>query len=171
MRPGGDLAHQQSFYAVLDHYCRSSTPSASRSHTAVDAVELFSPSITGGCHALPNRRDGPPPMCAADPDCGDPKGCADRAKAGHTYGLRITPNGATFRIDGLEVSPATGQSRRSEPFPLRARPGSRRPVAGRRRLHRRDQDGPSIGCPSTPTSPTRTPWRHTASVPMTCGDL
>jgi beta-glucanase (GH16 family) len=36
--------------------------------------------------------------------------------AWHTYGVRITPNGATFSIDGVEVSTRTGLSHSTEPF-------------------------------------------------------
>jgi hypothetical protein len=83
----------------------------------VDAVELYGHSTLGSCHTVHNwdvtqRRESG----ASEPHCKDPNGFADWAMAWHTYGVRITPNGATFSIDGLTVSTADHLSHSSEPF-------------------------------------------------------
>ncbi len=84
----------------------------------VDAVELYGHNTLGSCHTV-HTWGAPAPTESddeSDPYCLDRNGFADWAMAWHTYGVRITPDGATFSIDGLEVSAAGGLAHSSEPF-------------------------------------------------------
>ncbi|MGY1774385.1 glycoside hydrolase family 16 protein [Geodermatophilus sp. SYSU D00804] len=84
----------------------------------VDAVELYGHDTSGSCHTLHSWGASEPtePDDGAAPNCRDENGFADWAMAWHTYGVRITPDGATFSIDGQEVSAPRGLTHSSEPF-------------------------------------------------------
>ena len=97
------------------------TESAARaSDTAgeVDAVELYGANTMGSCHTLHSWGAAAPAAPDGDgqPSCQDENGFADWALAWHTYGVRITPDGATFSIDGQQVASPRGLSHSAEPF-------------------------------------------------------
>jgi beta-glucanase (GH16 family) len=97
------------------------TESAARpSDTAgeVDAVELYGHNTLGSCHTIHSwgSPEASVPHDDGDPNCSDENGFADWAMAWHTYGVRISPDGATFSIDGREVSTPRGLTHSSEPF-------------------------------------------------------
>lgn len=83
----------------------------------VDVVELYGHNTLGSCHTVHSwGAPAPPESSGSEPSCKDENGFADWAIAWHTYAARITPNGATFWIDGLEVSTVAGLSHSAEPF-------------------------------------------------------
>lgn len=79
----------------------------------VDAVELYGHDTTMSCHSIHQWIDGED---GSDVECLEPNGYDDWAMAWHTYGVRVTPNGADFYIDGDLVMSKTGLLRTEEPF-------------------------------------------------------
>jgi len=98
----------------------NSESAARQSETSgeADAVELYGHNPLGSCQTLHSWGVPPPKEAVEDPEpsCRENNGFADWAMAWHTYAVRITPDGATFSIDGLPMSSPKGLPHSSEPF-------------------------------------------------------
>ena len=91
----------------------SATSRGDDSSGEVDAVELYGHNTTGSCHALHDWQDG-----EDEPQirCLDDNGFDDWAMTWHTYGVDVTPEGATYYIDGAEVAHLSGLQFNDQPF-------------------------------------------------------
>lgn len=90
-----------------------SVTKGSTTSSEVDAVELYGHNTLNSCHSMHNWNSGDDD---ADISCIDPNGAEDWAMTWHTYGVQITPNGATYYLDGAVVATHTDLVHSSEPF-------------------------------------------------------
>jgi beta-glucanase (GH16 family) len=82
----------------------------------VDAVELYGQYPRGSCHTV-HSWGSPDPARGGEQHCLNTNGFPEWTMTWHTYGVRITPDGATFFIDGNEVASASGTlSHTADPF-------------------------------------------------------
>lgn len=83
----------------------------------VDAVELYGVNPLGSCHTVHDwGAEETSPAEKGAPSCLEENGFTDWAMAWHTYGVRISPDGATFTIDGQVVATADRLGLTAQPF-------------------------------------------------------
>ncbi|WP_432572793.1 glycoside hydrolase family 16 protein [Kineococcus sp. SYSU DK005] len=92
----------------------NATPRFGGKAAEVDAVELYGHDTAGSCHLAHSWGTTPSPIKGGS--CLKAVQPADWAASWHTYGARITPGGATFYVDGVEVTRVTGLTHTEEPF-------------------------------------------------------
>nr|WP_255479935.1 glycoside hydrolase family 16 protein [Quadrisphaera sp. RL12-1S] len=81
----------------------------------VDAVELYGHDTSFTCHTL-HDWGAPDDANSTGSKCLSPQQVQDWAVGWHDYGVRVTPDGAQFSIDGQVVADKRGLGRSGEPF-------------------------------------------------------
>lgn len=81
----------------------------------VDAVELYGHDTSFTCHTL-HDWGAPDDAGSTGSKCLSPEQVQDWAVGWHDYGVRVTPDGAQFFIDGRPVADKRGLGRSGEPF-------------------------------------------------------
>lgn len=81
----------------------------------VDAVELYGHDTSFTCHTL-HDWGAPDDAGSTGSKCLSPEQVQDWALGWHDYGVRVTPDGAQFYIDGQLVADKRGLGRSGEPF-------------------------------------------------------
>jgi len=81
----------------------------------VDAVELYGHDTSFTCHTL-HDWGAPDDAGSTASSCLSPPSLPDWSQGWHDFGVRVTPDGATFFVDGVQVAERRGLGRSDEPM-------------------------------------------------------
>ncbi|MBF5080324.1 family 16 glycosylhydrolase [Quadrisphaera sp. INWT6] len=93
---------------------QSATPDNSTAGE-VDAVELYGHDTSFTCHTL-HDWGAPDDSGSTASSCLSPPSLPDWSQGWHDFGVRVTPDGATFYVDGVQVAERRGLGRSDEPM-------------------------------------------------------